>query len=293
MLKLLILQGYVFGFFPFKFEKSSKSVVEFKIIKVFNHFLFFGFSCCLTFVFFKSLNKIMKDYEDPKKCVDAIGEVVVLSFVVLSYGVISLKCKSITSLLNEILKVSLIELKSQKNLKTISGFVVFFIFIIQPLTFCYIIFMLLLRMFTLVTLDLLLLFSLLFVYSARLIEIMFCILSKFLSILMEKVLESEQKSSKVRKILEVMNLVSVFCKTFDSYVMIFIFVEFFFVLSITFAYFSLLIAFTRNELDKSAVTAVILFYSAIILIELSNLILVIGSCKRLKKNASYHRFVSL
>ena len=286
MLNILIFQSYLYGCLPFKFEKSSNRVVELKVLKVFNRFLFFFLIFCFLYELYRSSQTLLNSYQDPKVFVSVVNEIAVLFFEVSCYGFVAINLKNIENLINDIVEVSSILLKEENSLRLFSLPLIINCFVFQPLFYLYLLYMNYKYRSGSNEEIIFFLFSMLFLYPVRLFQNFFCLLLNFSSVLMDKVAEIEQISSFVQFFSEVMKVTSKVCNIFIFFARVFFFVEFFFLLTFTFYSSTTIIAWVQNKMEHEVLVFGVIVLIILTSVEVTNLILVIRECKIFKRSVS-------
>ena len=286
MLNILVFQAYFFGCLPFKFEKSSNRVVDLKVVKIFIYIFFFFLTLIFLFKCFRSSQSILSAYQDPKVFITAVNEISILFFEVSCYGFILINLKNIKNVINEIVDLSLILLKDETDLKIFSVPLLVQSFFLQPLIFLYFLAMIFIcftdshenNMFSTI--------SLFFLYPLRLLQIFFCLILNFNSFLLEKVAEVDKNSNFVHLFTETMKSTSKICEVFGSYVRVFLLAEFFFLLTCTFYFAMVIIAWAQDKIQHDNMVFGIIVITILIGVEVLNLAMIIQACKNFRISVS-------
>lgn len=293
MLNILVFQAYFFGCLPLKFEKSSNRVVNLKVVKIFNNIFFFFLIFIFSYKCYRSSQSIIIAYQDPKVFVSAVNEVTVLFYEVSCYGFIKINLNNIKNLINEIVELSSILLKNENDLKIFSVHLIFQSFFLQPLIYFYLLSMIFTTFTDSHEKNIFFIISLFFLYPVRLLQIFFCLFLKFNSILLAKVAEIDKNSNFVYIFNETMKSTSKICKVFDSYVRVFLLSEFFFLLTCTFYFATVIIAWIQNKTEQGTIVVgiIIIIIGFLISVEVLNLASIIQSCKHFRIHVSVNLFL--
>jgi hypothetical protein len=249
MTKVLFFQGIIFGFLPFKFDKKLQRIVISKAVRVFNLILIILFIINYVPFTLQSFQMIMREFENTKRTVSIVYNLVAFFFTIFSYIFIGKHQKEIAQILNQFIKLCPVLMKSENNIKIFSKLLIFQCFFLQPCLFlfnCWLLVPTLLNNFEKSYLYTLQYF---FMFPTRLISIFVCLLLNFHSILLQKAPNTQTDDN----IYAVLNLTRTILDLFNPYVCVYICCHFFSYSRIQF--WDICICFGHNTRNFSEITS--------------------------------------
>jgi hypothetical protein len=277
LLLLSLLQQFVFGLLPFKFDKTANRVVTSTFLTILNQILTIFFVIYFCYSIFIFGGQIVQKYQNTKHLVSLASDVVYMAFIVHGYIFVCLNREEITKLLNELIKFSSIFLNLQTKVNLFSRFFILQNFLFQPLISLHFVHFVLTFFFKIFQRKVFYLIIAFLIYPARNLSTCVCLLMNFCSALFGNFDENSHSLTELHSLLGISSKV---CSLFESYVKFFIAIEYSFIVSYLFGIFCLII---DEALDpQSGRVMFIGIYFVNNLTETCNLIILFQTCKNLK-----------
>lgn len=280
LLKILVFQGAVYGFIPFKFFESSK---RFEIVKskvFYNRLIVLILNISLLYLLFETFETCFHSISNMRNVIAAISLSVSFTLTIVTYNFISLNLQTIVMTLNKIAEFCKKSFSEERSFQIFTAPIIFECFVLGPILFLVDLTFTAFYLAENTEVNYSTLVPILTYYPMRLVVAAVCLCLNYFSL----ILESHGKTDIDKNLYELLTLLVEICDILESYVSIYIFCHYVVILSYYFG--SCTYTITAIMADQEVLFLYIMLYLLNSFAEKFHLWLMINACNNLHKNVS-------